>query len=164
MITMKKTILSNEKGFALVMAIIASMILLAVGMLVINMSTGDLISSSMTVGNKKAFAAVESGINRALQDFSIDSSTWIVGNTSYSDCANADLRWRTIDYGTDSATQFYICLPSFSSSMPPVPVPGSAIGEWGYLRFNTSVAGKNTSYNSLYQVDVGIGYGPAPIK
>ena len=74
MTTIKKTTLSNEKGFALLAAIIASLILLAVAMLVINMSTGDLMSSSMTVGSKKALAAAESGISTVIQNFSPDAS------------------------------------------------------------------------------------------
>ena len=69
MYTMKETTLRNEKGFALLAAIIASLILLAVGMLVINMSAGDLISSSMSVGNKKASIAVESGIFTLVETF-----------------------------------------------------------------------------------------------
>ena len=51
---MKETTLRNEKGFALLAEFIATLILLAVGMLVINMSAGDLISTTMSVGNKKA--------------------------------------------------------------------------------------------------------------
>lgn len=163
MATINKMTISNEKGFALLAAIIASLILLAVGMLVINMATGDLIATSTIVGNKKALAAAESGIHQVIQDFNSDSSTWIVGANSYSDCANSSYNWRSIPGGTDANTKFAICTPVVSN-MPPVPIPGSAMGEWGYMRYTVGVLGENTNYGSRAQIDIGVGYGPVPIK
>jgi Tfp pilus assembly protein PilX len=167
---MKKMTLNNEKGFALVAAIIASLILLAVGLLVINMSTGDLRSSSITVGDKKALAATESGIHRLVQDFSSDSSTWTVATNKYTDCTVADpttYNWRTISSGdsagVDANTKFAVCVPTVSSGAP-LSIPGYAIEEWGMMRYNGSVVGKNFIYNSSITVDIGIGYGPVPMK
>ena len=126
---MKKTILNNEKGFALLAAIIASMILLAVAMLVMNMSAGDLISSSMTVGNKKAFAAAESGINYLVQNFSPDSTTWTANYyTTNCSATNPYYNWPTIPGGTDNNTEFVICSP-LVSSMATLPAPGYAINQ-----------------------------------
>ena len=158
--------LNNEKGFALVAAIIASLILMAVGILVINMSTGDLRASVATVGDKKALAATESGIHRVMQDFSPVDTTWTAAN-NYSTCptppATPTYIWRSIAGGTDTNTQFAVCAPTLSSAAP-VPLPGYALGEWGMMRYNGAVVGKNTSYNSLITVDIGIGYGPVPMK
>jgi hypothetical protein len=154
----------NEKGFALVAAIIASLILLAVGILVINMSTGDLRSSAITVGDKKALAATESGIHRLVQDFSPDSTTWTTANNYTTNCAASSPTyiWRSIASGTDVNTQFAICAPTLSSQ-PPVNLPGYALGEWAMMRYDGRVAGKNTSYNTSTTVDIGIGYGPVSI-
>ena len=165
MATMKKMTLCNEKGFALLAAIIASLILLAVGMLVINMSTGDLRTSSVIVGDKKALAATESGIHRLIQDFNPDPATWIEAN-NYISTANCTATtyniWRTIST-VDTNTQFAVCTPTMSNR-PPVSVPGYSLDEWGMMRYDGTVIGKNTYYNSLIKVDIGIGYGPIPMK
>jgi hypothetical protein len=167
MATIKITTLSNEKGFALLAAIVASLILLAVGMLVINMTTGDLLTTKMTVGNKKALAATESGIHRLIQDFNPEPATWTAANNYTTDCAsnptNPTYIWRSIPGGTDATTRFAICAPT-GSNMPFIPFPGSALGEWGMMRYDATVVGGNTSYNSQDTVTVGIGYGPVPMK
>jgi hypothetical protein len=166
-----KIIISNEKGFALVAAIIASLILLAVGILVINMSTGDLRASAVTVGEKKALSAVESGVHRLMQDFSSDSATWTAAYNYSTDCTTATPAyiWRTINSATDGIdgadqnTQFAICAPT-ASSLPPLAIPGYATEDWGMMRYNSKVVGRNTSYNSSVTVDIGIGYGPVTMK
>ena len=56
-----KKILSSEKGFILLTAILACVILLALAILIINLSTSDLRVSSKTVGEKKAMSAAEAG-------------------------------------------------------------------------------------------------------
>jgi hypothetical protein len=167
MVTIKIKTLSNEKGFALLAAILASLILLAVGMLVINMAVGDLTATSMTVGNKKALAATESGIHQLIRDFNPDPTTWTAANNYTTDCAtnptNPTYIWRSIPGGTDAATRFAICTPT-PSPMSFIPFPGSAIGEWGMMRYDATVVGGNTSYNSQDTVTIGIGYGPVPMK
>lgn len=173
MATTKKTTLSNEKGFALLAAIIASMILLAVAMLIINMSVGDLISSSMTVGNKKGLAAAESGVNKVLQSFDPSNPTndALAQAGSYTtDCVtnptNPTYQWLSIPGGADANTQFAVCTPVMRY-LPFLNPPGYSIGsdtEMGYVRYDVSVVGKNTSYGSTAQVDFGIGFGPVPIN
>jgi Tfp pilus assembly protein PilX len=59
----------SEKGYALVSAIIACVILLGLAMLVIQVSTQDLRISAQTVGEKKAMAATDSGIHRLVRNF-----------------------------------------------------------------------------------------------
>ena len=173
MATIKIKTLSNEKGFALLAAILASLILLAVGMLVINMATGDLLTTKMTVGNKKALAATESGIHQLIRDFNPDPTTWTAANNysphqdgSGTVCGTEQYSiylWRSVPSGTDATTRFAICTPT-PSSMSFIPFPGSALGEWGMMRYDTTVVGGNTSYNSQEIVTVGIGYGPVPMK
>jgi Tfp pilus assembly protein PilX len=164
MYTMKEMTLHNEKGFALVAALIASLILLAVGMLVINMSAGDLISSSMSVGNKKAFSAVESGVYRFAENFTIDPATWTTANGYYNCPANftaANITtWQTAST-VDTNTQFVICTPVSDPNLAPTHVPWG--GDTYYLHYIVTVAGQNTSYSSFEKVDIGIGFGPVPL-
>jgi hypothetical protein len=154
--TMKKTILNNEKGFVLLAAIIACLIILAVGMIVINMSTGNLIASSVGVGDKKALAGVESGIHRELQDFNPDQSTWVVGASNYTDCTavtNPDnYNWRQTTGGIDSRTQFAICFPAKG---PNISLPHDS--STSLCTYTETVTGKNTSYDSMARVDIGLG-------
>jgi len=156
MATMKKTPLASEKGFALVAAIIACLMLLAIGMLVINLSTKDLRSSSLTVGNNKSLAAVESGINRLVEDFDPAPATWTAANY-YTDCTATTPAyiWREIALGVDANTKYAVCRPT--STRPPVDIPGYALGRVMMFRYDTTVVGKNDSYNSSVSVDVGIG-------
>jgi 1,4-dihydroxy-2-naphthoyl-CoA synthase len=44
-----------------------------------------------------------------------------------------------------------------------LPLAGYSIGggqTWGQTRYDVTVTGENTSYNSRAQVSVGLGYGP----
>ena len=156
--------LHNEKGFALLAALIATLILLAVGMLVINMSAGDLISSSSSVGNKKAFAAVETGIYKFAETFTMDPATW-AANGYYSCPANftaANITtWQSAST-VDTNTKYVICTPQSNSNMAPIPAPGN--GDWYYVFYSVTVAGQNTSYNSFEKVDIGVGFGPVPLN
>jgi hypothetical protein len=165
MYLMKEMTLQNEKGFALLAALIATLILLAVGMLVINMSAGDLISSSSSVGNKKSFVAVESGVYRLSENFVMDPTTWTTANGYYSCPANftaANITtWQSAST-VDSNTQFVICMPEQDPNMAPIPVP--YYEDWYYIFYKVTVAGQNTSYKSFEKVDVGVGFGPVPIN
>jgi hypothetical protein len=170
---MKKIIINNEKGFALLAALIACLILIAIGVLVLNMSTGDLLTSSAAVGNKKALAAAESGISKLIND--VDPDNWNVAhNYSIGSNCGADTfsdssyTWLTIPGGTDTHTQFAVCQP-LKSQEPPIPVQGGELGgggvshdnPQGYIyRYDSTVVGKNTSYNSQSKVGIGVGFGP----
>jgi len=178
MIIMKKTILRNEEGFVLVAAIIACLILLALGMLVINMSTGDLFTTSAVIGNKKSLSAAESGISKIITD--VDPDNWTAANdyTAATDgdgdvCGTNNFNdalydWIDITGGTDPNTEFAVCIPQ-SSTQPPLPAAGFGLSGGGssvigyvYTRYDSTVLGRNTSHNAELRVDVGIGFGPVP--
>lgn len=159
MYMMKEMTLRNEKGFALLAAIIAFLILLAVGMLVINMSGGDLISSSMSVGNKKANIAVETGISTLVENFNPANST------GYYACTGSDTvatipssAWQSAsNTDADSNTKYVICnaTPDTTKSSVYLPKYGT---KFILQRYYTTVIGENSSYNSLMKVNVGVGY------
>jgi hypothetical protein len=152
--------IDSQKGFALVAAIMAMMVLTAVGLLAFALSTQDLRISSRLVGEKKAFSALEAGVHRFTQIFDPANP-----NTS---AVNI-----TVDPGNDPTSLYTIHdstagLPVRPTSGPAaLPLPGYAIGggqQWGQERFNKRVSGTNTRYNSFLQADIGAGFGPVEIS
>ena len=53
----------RESGFALIVTLLSLLILTAMGILVFTVSTKDIRISTRTIGEKKAFAAMEAGIH-----------------------------------------------------------------------------------------------------
>jgi len=147
--------INSQKGFALVAAIMAMMVLTAVGLLVFVLSTQDIRISSRLVGEKKAFSAMEAGIHRFTQTF--DPATL---NAS----AVNNIQ---VDPGNDPTSLYTIGIPARPLSGPgSLPLPGYSIGggqQWGQERFNNRVSGTNTRYNSFLQADIGAGFGPVEI-
>jgi hypothetical protein len=139
------------QGFALVTAILAMMILMALGFLAISVTTGDLKITPRVVGEKKALIAAETGIHRLMQNFDGDNPT------------GAQVTNAQVNAAADPNSRYTIS----SISSPPRVGPakrdrvGFAIGggqNWGQKCFDGSVTGVNTNYNSSVTIDVGIGY------
>lgn len=177
---MKTYIAENEKGFALVAALMACLILVAIGILVITMSTGDLFTSRESVGHKKAMAAVESGVSKIMKDVGPDN--WTTANlyTAVTDgagkvCGTDDFdedlySWMNIPGAADNRTEYAVCTPRESTDKAPVQAVGFSLAgggssamSYGYQRYDTTVVGKNESYNSQAKVNIGVGFGPVPI-
>ncbi len=168
----KKYIIKNEKGFALMAALLACLILLAIGMLVINMSTGELFTTSALVGQKKAIIASESGITKIMNDGFPENWTAANGYTVDNNCGASNFtnyNWLPVQNSTDTTTQFAVCAPRVSTR-PSMPAPGYALGggggstvSYGYMRYDTTAVGRSTVYNSETKLDVGVGFGPVPI-
>jgi len=150
---MKRSILHSEEGFALIAAILASLILLAVGMLVISLTTGDLRSSVRVVCDKKALSATETGVQRLMESFNPD-------NLAASAVSNAQAD------PSDTTQQYTITAPVFSG-LPPLYLAGYSISAggqgWGVNRYNAQVTGTNTTCNSTTAVNIGVGFGPVPL-
>jgi hypothetical protein len=145
----------KDAGFALVSAIIACLILTALALLVISVSTSDLKTSSDVMGNKRAMYATESGIHRLTQNFEPAGTNYNLSST-----------WTDVDAVNDPGSQ-YRYTSSAASLLPPVPLAGYSVeaGQgWGMARYNIEVEGRNTRYNSEMKVAIGVGYGPVPIS
>ena len=145
--------LGRKTGFALVAALLAIWILAAVGILVFTVSTQDLRISTRLVGEKKAFAALETGINALTRNFDYGNPTASMRPDELADTG-----------GSDPGSRYLIKEPWI-----PGPNDGPAFiyytgfsEDWGRARFLTDVTGSNTRYASRMEVHVGIGYGPIP--
>jgi hypothetical protein len=135
----------------------ACVILFALTMLIINLSTSDLRVSSKSVGQKKALSAAETGIHRMIQNFNPlnpDSSE----KTDY----------QQVDSTNDPASVYTISKPTTPTSGPLfLPMTGYSIGggqTWGQRRYVVNVDGRNTAYDTKVTIQTGVGYGPVEIS
>lgn len=149
-----RKISSSDQGFALVTALMACVILFALAMLILNLSTGDLKVSSKNVGEKKAAIAAEAGIQQVL--------------TSFDPASPPSATNVPVDNVNAPGSVYSFTAPTLPTSGPAFsPMKGYSIGggqQWGQRRYVGSVTGQNTSYNSQVTIDVGMGYGPIEIS
>lgn len=153
----------GEEGFAMVAALLAILILTAVGVIVFTVTTRDVRISSRVTGEKKAFSAAEAGVQRLIQESNANA-----GNIT------AFLPINTVvNIATDPDSKYTITpSPSaLTTKLPPsIPEAGFEIGgvgtnkSWGQTVSSKRVAGENTRYGSKMEVDVGVGYGPVEIS
>jgi Tfp pilus assembly protein PilX len=144
---------NSEAGFALIAAIMACLILLALAMLVISLSTQDIRVSAKLVGGKRALAAVDEGINSLSQTFDPQNPVLVPTLTNRADGVSS----YTINYPTTRPTIGAITIP----------LAGYSIGggqRWGQSRYNVDVVGTNTEYNTQVTIGVGVGYGPVEMS
>ena len=150
----------RENGFALIAALLANLILLAVGLLAVNLSSGDIRISMRTVGDKKALNAAETGIHELTRLF--DPAT-----AFNPDSAVFPVSYRALSGGKDASSQYRIEQPTPAPGQPTAQLTGYAMAGaqmWGQSRYSATVTGKNTTYNSSVTVDVEFGYGPVEIS
>jgi Tfp pilus assembly protein PilX len=143
----KKYYINSEKGFALVLALIACLILVALGALVINLSIGDLKTSGQILGEKRAMLAAEKGVGRLIQEFNAGTIPTSSQNTSADDLAVDPNSTYKIDPPVRTAAQ------SMVGYAPP----------WGMATYSINVKGINTATaysDKQVIIGVGLGYGP----
>ena len=152
-----KRILSSEKGFVLVVAIMACAILFALTLLIINLSTSDLRDSSKLVGEKKALTAAEAGLHRLIQNFDPQNLA-----------ASATTNFVAVDSTNDPNSGYKIFTPQIPATGPIfIPMTGYSIGggqTWGQKRFTVEVEGCNTAYDTKVEIQTAVGYGPVEIS
>jgi hypothetical protein len=146
---------SNDSGFALIAAIMANLILLAVGIIAFNLATQDLRISTRIVGEKKAMSAAEAATHWVLLHFDPSNPGAVVkANRLVTELAG----------GLEPRSRVSIARPA-----PPVAGPLQISGPAGYdmgstpwvlLRYDTVITGRNDDHRSSVTVDVGLGYGP----
>ena len=145
----------RERGFALVTAMIAAVIMLALGILVIQLSTQDLKSGSATVGEKKALTAADTGVHKLMQNF--DPQVTLDGVTDDVVIDETNAPGDRYIYGTAD--------PSPNKGPSSVPLPGYSIenGGMGLKRYDVDVTGKNVNYKTEVTIGIGVGNGPNPL-
>ena len=143
----KKYYINSEKGFALLLALIACVILVALGALVIYLSTGDLQTSGSILGNKRAMLAAEKGVGRLIKAFNAGTVPTSVQTTLAADLA------------VDPNSNYVISIPVRTAAQ-------SMVGyspPWRMATYSINVTGSNgAAAYSGKQVTIGggLGYGP----
>jgi Tfp pilus assembly protein PilX len=146
----------NEKGFALVAALMANLILLAVGIVALNLSTGDIRTSMRSLGDKKAVNAAETAVHRLAMDFIDDSPTGIsnLQGKIYNDFS--------ADAGTKATVGTIVKNPKgvTAPSLPGYQTGGNVT--WSQEVYEATVRGENTVHKTSVTVVAGFGHGPTP--
>ncbi len=147
---------NQERGFALVAALMAILILTAAGLLAFTVSTQDIRMSGRIVGEKKAISAAEAGAHWLSQTFDPTNLLASARNNV------------VVDSNNDPGSQFTVAAPARpTSGAPLLPMTGysqSGGQQWGQARYNSLITGENTRYASNIQVNLGIGYGPVEMS
>ena len=158
--------IKRKEGFALVAAIMACLILLAVGLVAYLMTTQDSRTSLRVMGDKKAMMATESGIHRIMANFDAANIKPEVFDPNH-----PHDNWVTpvclqVNAAADPSSQYCFGQPVRPPSGDIVALAGYAIAGgqmWGQIRYSATVTGQNTNYGGQAQVQVGFGYGPVEI-
>jgi len=145
----------HEGGFALIAAVLANLILLAVGIIALNLSTQDLRISMKVVGDKKAMSAAEAATHWLMLNFDPANSAAV---------AKENRPLTELAAGLDPRGRVTIKQPVLST-VGPVQISGPTgydmgTTQWVLLRYDTTVTGRNEDHRTSVTIDVVVGYGP----
>jgi hypothetical protein len=133
----------SEKGFVLIAAIMAVMIMLAVSFFILTTSTQDIRISARLVGERKAMSAAEAGA-MALYASAADLATL---------AANIPVSVQ-VDPLNDPSTS-YIAVTTQNNTLPLVYLPGYPPG-YSSPVFSTVITGTDANYGSSAQIEIGL--------
>ena len=137
----------SERGFVFIAALMAVLVLFAVGFFILTTTTQDIRISSRLVGERKALSAAESG----LQQFCTNFVPYMTAQP-----------FQIVDTVNDPSSRFQIGAPSWNKEMPSVPAFGFS-ETFEYSVFQNIITGQDTVYHSEVQLSVGVKYGPVPL-
>ena len=142
--------MASEKGFVLIAALIAMMILMAVGFFALTVTSDDLKITSRLYGERKALSAAEAGVHDLCLFF--DTSMDALTNVK-------------IDAANDPKISYSATKPVSDPNIPSISATGSSIEggkSWSFNVFNSVVTGRDESHGSLVRLDVGLRHGEVP--
>jgi hypothetical protein len=140
----------SEKGFVLIAAIMAVMIMLAVSFFILTTSTQDIRISARLVGERKALSAAEAGA-MAVYASAFDLPTMAANNS------NTPI---LVDPINDPSTS-YIVHTTLNTTIPPIQTPGYT-GGYGSPVYSNIITGTDSNYGSSASIDIGLSPPPLP--
>ena len=131
----------SEGGFVLIAALMAVMILMAVGFLALTVTSQDILISSRLVGERKALSAAEAGAQQVC--------------VQLNPTAPAAISLTYVDLNMDPSTYYTTTVPVQNATMPTTPVAGSNLTQ-GYVGsvYDTTVTGSEASHNSSVSIAI----------
>lgn len=138
----------SEGGFVLIPALMAVMIMMAVGFFALTVTSQDIRISSRMVGDRKALSAAESGLH------------WLTVSINPLNPSVVAVSNQQVDPTEDPSVRFSIAAPTVSQITPTISQPGNS--EYEQRVFDTRVTGRDTHYDSSVILEVGIGTGNYP--
>jgi len=141
----------SEGGFVLIAALMAVMILMAVGFFILTTTSQDLRMSSRLVGERKAFSAAESGMQTFCLTFSSDPAQYPKSD-------------QPVDATNDPTARFDIPNAPARNATDMAAVGSDIKGgvHWGYQIWTADIIGRDTAYKSSVTLSVGFQFGPVP--
>ena len=133
----------SEKGFVLIAAIMAVIIMLALGFFILTTATQDILISARLVGERKALSAAEAGA-MAVWASPSDLPTLVTASS------NTSIQ---VDPVNDPNTS-YTVNTALNNALPPVILPGYP-GGYSSPVFTTIIVGKDSHYNSSASIEIG---------
>ena len=145
----------SEGGFVLIAALMAVMILMAVGFFSLTVTSQDILISSRLVGERKALSAAEAGMHQVCILLNPNALAVISG---YVD----SLKDPSTSYTTVN-TNGSIAPPVQSTTIPTIPLAGFDMSK-AYVGsvYDTIVTGRDASYNSSVSIAIGTVFSPNP--
>lgn len=134
---------NSEQGFVLIVAIMAIVILTAIGFFALTMISGDLMISSRLTGDRKAFSAAESGVH-AIYASSLNFTALL----SYS------ISCTQVDPTNDPSTCYSVS--NTINTYNQAPVSGGGCTNCSSFIYNTDITGQDTTYGSSVKISIGM--------
>jgi Tfp pilus assembly protein PilX len=139
-----------EQGFVLIVALMAILILTAIGFFALTMVSGDLMISSRLTGERKALSAAESGALAVFANASLDFNTLLGYNVN-----NVQ-----IDPTNDPST-YYTVKATTNTFVQTSGGAGQCTGCESFI-YNTDITGTDSNYGSSVTISIGMAPPPTP--
>jgi hypothetical protein len=139
---------NSEQGFVLIVALMAILILTAIGFFALTMVSGDLMISYRLTGERKALSAAESGALAVFADASHDCNA-LLGYTANN---------VQVDPTNDPSTSYTVV--GTTNTFVQTHMGGGQCGGCVAFIYNTVITGNDSNYNS--SVTISVGMAPTP--
>lgn len=146
---------SSDQGFVLIFAIMAILILTAIGFFALTMISGDLMISSRLTGERKALSAAEAGVH-AIYASSLSPAVLVstYSSTTPSSCFQVD--------STNDPSTCYTVQNAYNTYVQSQTVGGGGQAtNYKAFIYNTDITGKDSNYGSSATISIGISPAPA---
>lgn len=138
----------SEKGFVLIVALMATLILIAVGFFALTITSQDTRVVQRVIGERRALSAAESGSHLVLMRLNPQNPVALSGQ---------------IDPVNDPGLRFTSSVPQRNNNMPTLAIPGFDLSR-AYIGavFDTVVTGRDDTHSSTSRISIGSAYAPNP--